>query len=99
MKTWEIGKGDCEDYAILACACLRKKYDCFYVCMYTADSGHATLLIVDDGLWTVGTFGYQKHKKDLPEIVEDWSGYKNWTMVVMEDEDIEPVDIWYRGDE
>ena len=95
--TWLEGEGDCEDFAILACECLRDKYECFYVCMYTADSGHATLMIArDDGLQSVGTFGLQSHKDNLPHIVKDWGGYKDWTMVVMQDEDLSPLEVWYR---
>lgn len=97
MKTWEIGQGDCEDFAILACECLRKKYQCYYLCMYTTDSGHATLLISRSGGWkSVGTFGLQNHKGDPPGIVKDWKNYKNWTMVVMQDEDQSPLEVWYR---
>jgi len=97
MKTWEIGEGDCEDWAILACDCLKGWYDCYYLCMYTAEKGHATLLIKDHGWWSVGTFGYREHtSEDLPNMVKDWSGYKDWTMVVLQDEDLEPIEVWYR---
>ena len=99
IKTWKRRKGDCEDWAIFACECLKKKYDCLYLCMYYKDSGHATLLIENgkDGKknkWTsVGTYGYKKHKgKDYGDIIPDWyPEYRKWDRYRVKDESAKTI--------
>ena len=93
IKTWERRKGDCEEYAIFACECLKKHYDCLYLCMYTKNSGHATLLIENgkEGKkkkWkSVGTYGYNSHKGlDYDNIIPDWSGFRKWYKYRVKDE-------------
>jgi len=83
---------NCEDWAIFACECLKKKYDCVYLCMYNKDSGHCELLI-DDGMsgsdnkWiSLGTYGYNHHKgKDYSRIIPDWPEYEDWTDYCVKD--------------
>jgi hypothetical protein len=99
IVTWRIGKGDCEDWAVLACDCLRDDHNCWYLCIYTEESGHATLLVDRErvgGYISVGTFGLQEHDGEVPGIVKDWSGYKDWTMAVLMDEDQNVLNVWYR---
>jgi len=103
MKTWEIGEGDCEDWAILACDCLYEWNKCYYLCMYTADSGHATLLISKkekeydvECLWlSVGTFGLEEHGGTIQDLVTDWSGFENWTMAVLMDDRLDVLEVYY----
>jgi len=92
QRTFKRRKGDCEDWAIFACECLKKKYDCVYLCMYNKDSGHCELLI-DDGMsgsdnkWiSLGTYGYNHHKgKDYSRIIPDWPEYEDWTDYCVKD--------------
>lgn len=98
-RTWKRGRGDCEDWAIIANECLKGKYDCVFICMYTKDSGHCELL-VDDGKngkkkkWiSVGTFGYNHHEgKSYRDIISDWNGYEDWTSFTIKDEEIKTVE-------
>lgn len=45
---------------------------------------------------SVGTYGLNHHKGELPAIVEDWAGFEDWTMVVLMDEDMRVLEIFYR---
>lgn len=98
LTTFKAKAGDCEDWAIFANECLRKKYVGHILCMYTKDSGHATYLIRDGKKrWTsVGTFGLQSHWGTVPEIIPDWWGFKDWTMATLMDEDLTPIEVYYR---
>ena len=68
--------------------CLKNKYECFYLCFYNQDSGHATHLIKrGHRRWTsVGTFGLKTHSGKIPDIIKDWSGYSNFTSWKLLDE-------------
>jgi hypothetical protein len=98
LRTFQRRRGDCEDWAIFAYECLKNKYNCVYLCMYTEDSGHCELLI-DEGMdgkkhkWiSVGTFGYNHHKgKDYKDIIPDWSGYKDWTEYCVKDGNLKEI--------
>lgn len=98
LVTFREKEGDCEDWAIFANECLRKKYEGHILCMYTKDSGHATYLIREGKKrWTsVGTFGLQSHRGVVPEIIPDWRGFKGWTMATLMDEDLTPIEVYYR---
>ena len=94
---------NCEDWAILACDCLYEWNKCYYLCMYTADSGHATLLISKkekeydvECLWlSVGTFGLQEHGGTIQDLITDWSGFENWTMAVLMDDTQDVLEVYY----
>ena len=98
-RTWERRRADCEDYAIFACECLKKHYDCLYLCMYYKDSGHTTLLIENgkEGKkkkWkSVGTYGYKNHKGiDYGDIIPDWSPeYRKWDRYRVKDEECKTI--------
>lgn len=96
--TFERRRGDCEDWCILACECLKRRYDCVYLCLYTKKTGHATLLVErgksgKSRKWTsIGTYGYRSHKgREYDNIIPDWKGYKNWTSYTVKDEDINTI--------
>ena len=92
-KTFSRRRGDCEDWAVMANACLRYKYKGQFLCMYTADSGHATYLIEtgDKSYTSLGTFGMMKHHGDIGDIIKDWKGYRSWTHYVIRDENQKKV--------
>jgi hypothetical protein len=97
--TFKRKKGDCEDWAIFGCDCLKKHYDCLYLCMYYKKSGHATLLIEDGKKgklqkWkSIGTYGYKKHKgKDYGDIIPDWwPEYRKWDKYRVKDEGMKTI--------
>jgi len=98
IVTFKEREGDCEDWAVFANECLKKKYEGYFLCMYTKDSGHATYLVHDgDEKWrSVGTFGLMTHKGEPPEIIPDWTGYKKWTTATLEDENMNFINVYYR---
>ena len=98
LVTFNEKEGDCEDWAVFASECLKEKYEGYFLCMYTEDSGHASYLmsIKDEDWISVGTFGLQSHQGDIPEIIPDWLGYKKWRTATLEDEDMNFIDAYYR---
>jgi len=95
-ETFITKRGDCEDWAIFANACLRKtKYKGNYLCMYSKKSGHATYLIkVKDYVYiSVGTFGCHKHYGEIRNFLKDWKGYKNWKSFFLKDEKMNTLEM------
>jgi len=89
-KTWKEQKGDCEDYAIFAVACLQH-LNVEIFCMYNDDSGHATTLIKNGNFTTIGTFGYKNHShKSYSKLAEHW--YKDWESYSRYDKNIEFIE-------
>ena len=94
-RTFERRAGDCEDWAVFANACLRTRVMGNYICMYTDTTGHCEYLIDDgDFNWTtIGTYGLNRHHGTLAQIVPDWSGFENWTLAMILDEDLNIVEV------
>lgn len=66
-KHWD----DCDGYAAAMIDPLRVHgWDCAYLCVFTRESGHATLLIVTpEQVQTLGTFGLKCHGR-APELFD-----------------------------
>lgn len=84
---------NCEDWAIFANECLKDKYDGYFLCMYTNDSGHASYVIKKEAekKVSVGTFGYMTHKGSWGEIIPDWRGYEDCEMYKVKNENLDTI--------
>lgn len=99
QRTIDRSAGDCEDWAILANDVLGSNYKCWFLCMYTMSSGHATLLIKDgpQALTSIGTFGIMWHAThNCKKIIPSWSGYDNWVHAELLDNDLQTIRTLYR---
>jgi len=104
QTTFDRGRGDCEDWAILGAHCLRHHYDhIYYLLMFRKDGdtqyGHATLLI-DHGygkMETIGTFGWKKHNSgSIPKALKKFGPYKNWNRYMLLDLDFNIIEEKWR---
>lgn len=95
-RTFERRKGDCEDWAIFACECLREHVVGYYLCMYTETEGHCEFVIEGDWWTSIGTYGLGEHHGTILEIIPDWSGFENWTMAVLMEEDMSVINVFTR---
>ena len=89
-RTFSRKRGDCEDYAVFSNECLKDKYEGYFLCMYTKNSGHASYVIKMDKKKkiSIGTFGYMFHEGDWDEIIPDWIGFGNWESYMIKNENL-----------
>lgn len=92
-RTFDRKRGDCEDWAIFSNECLKDKYEGYFICMYDRSSGHCDYLIrtVPDTYTSIGTYGLMYHKGSFRAIVPNWSGFEDWTDIVVYDEDLKVI--------
>jgi len=98
-RTFSRRKGDCEDYALFGMECLQDTHLTWILCMYTADSGHATLMVADGPteMYSLGTFGLMHHLGGWENVPERFSGYKNWNYIKVLDENLDIIYEKRRG--
>jgi len=91
--TFSRRKGDCEDYALFGMRCLMNKHITYILCMYTDDSGHATLVVSDgpSDMISLGTFGLMHHSGGWTDVPGRFSGYKDWKRIVVYNDQIDRI--------
>ncbi len=92
-RTFKRKRGDCEDNSLFGLRCLKDKYVCYVLCIYTKSSGHATLLIKEPkGYTSIGTYGLMEHETNIPKIIPNWIGYDKWTRYKLMDENLRVIE-------